>query len=973
MGRSSYLKGILRHKLAILFILCFSFVALATIIPDNTTIVGDLTLQGTNGIDVNPGSDTNADVLTIGVTGSPSLKWNESEDAFRFINSLLIGTSATRTSTVNASSIVSNLAIKDESGTDPKGILLEKHSASDAVGGNIMISRSRGSIASPTVVDDTDLISRIVGLGFDGTDYAPAGDISILISGTPSGSSMPGAIVFRTTATGSTTPGEAMRIVPHGGLGLKSSTVDASSVLDLGGVTRGSRPAPLMSQTQRDAIVSPANALMVFNNDFLTYDFYNGSAWENFATNSNTLTLTNKTLTSPTLTTPSIDIATLDGQGSTPSNPSSGFYKAYVKDSTGKLTILNSAGTETAVGGGAGGINLIGDGGNAEAGTTGWATFADAASSRPVDGTGGSANITWTTSSSSPLYESNSFVFTKDASDRQGQGVSYDFTVQPAHQAKVLQISFDYIVGSGTFVAGTNTTDSDLIAYIYDVTNSQLIEPSSFKFLSNSSTIADKFNATFQTSATGTSYRLILYCASTSASAYTVKLDNISVSPSTYTSGFAGDDFTNVAAVAGDFTGFGTPTSMEVESRRNGDVLEIRGKFVSGTSTATEGRVALRYKGGTVTAAGTDKIASIKIVGKAVRSSTAGVDFVVLAAPNTSYVTFGIQDASRGGSGSQNGDQLIASGATFTFFASVPILGWSSSVQMADQTSTRVVAARAYRSSNQTVSTAAETDIVFNATSSDDVGGFNTSTGEYTVKVPGKYRVKTSVYISSAASEVFTLLIYKNGAAVAQRFFTATADSMVDVSDVVNCVTGDTIKSVIDSTADTSYTVIGNSTASFTTIERLSGPSAIAATESVNCRYSTSSTASISDATWTIIDFNTKSFDSHGAVTTGASWKFTAQIGGVYEVSAACGVTGGGGWATNESIIGSIYKGGVFYDYLFRIFPTSGHAASLVGNGLTTIKLNAGEYIDFRFYQDSGASLGLNGALQYIDIKRVGN
>jgi hypothetical protein len=67
-------------------------------------------------------------------------------------------------------------------------------------------------------------------------------------------------------------------------------------------------------------------------------------------------TLTNKTLTTPTinsgsLATPSTDIITLDGQGSTPSNPSAGFYKTYVKDSTGKLNILNSSGVETEIGG----------------------------------------------------------------------------------------------------------------------------------------------------------------------------------------------------------------------------------------------------------------------------------------------------------------------------------------------------------------------------------------------------------------------------------------------------------------------------------------------------------------------------------------------------------------------------------------------------------------------------------------------
>jgi len=55
--------------------------------------------------------------------------------------------------------------------------------------------------------------------------------------------------------------------------------------------------------------------------------------------------------TSPTLTTPVVDILTVDGQASTPSTPSSGFYKTYIKDSTGKLTVLDSSGVERSAGG----------------------------------------------------------------------------------------------------------------------------------------------------------------------------------------------------------------------------------------------------------------------------------------------------------------------------------------------------------------------------------------------------------------------------------------------------------------------------------------------------------------------------------------------------------------------------------------------------------------------------------------------
>ena len=43
---------------------------------------GAVTATGATGLDVNPGSDIDADLLTVGVTGAPTLSWNESEDAF---------------------------------------------------------------------------------------------------------------------------------------------------------------------------------------------------------------------------------------------------------------------------------------------------------------------------------------------------------------------------------------------------------------------------------------------------------------------------------------------------------------------------------------------------------------------------------------------------------------------------------------------------------------------------------------------------------------------------------------------------------------------------------------------------------------------------------------------------------------------------------------------------------------------------
>ncbi|MHA2012789.1 MAG: hypothetical protein ACTSWG_10520 [Candidatus Helarchaeota archaeon] len=49
---------------------------------NNITGVNQLDIDSANGVDVNPGSDTDADLLTVGVSGAPTIKWDESEDKF---------------------------------------------------------------------------------------------------------------------------------------------------------------------------------------------------------------------------------------------------------------------------------------------------------------------------------------------------------------------------------------------------------------------------------------------------------------------------------------------------------------------------------------------------------------------------------------------------------------------------------------------------------------------------------------------------------------------------------------------------------------------------------------------------------------------------------------------------------------------------------------------------------------------------
>lgn len=62
-------------------------------------------------------------------------------------------------------------------------------------------------------------------------------------------------------------------------LGIGSSAVDSSSMLDINSTAKGARPFPSMTEAQRDAIGTPATGLSVFNTTSNLLNQYNGSSW----------------------------------------------------------------------------------------------------------------------------------------------------------------------------------------------------------------------------------------------------------------------------------------------------------------------------------------------------------------------------------------------------------------------------------------------------------------------------------------------------------------------------------------------------------------------------------------------------------------------------------------------------------------------------------------------------------------------
>jgi hypothetical protein len=123
------------------------------------------------------------------------------------------------------------------------------------------------------------------------------------------------------------------------------------------------------------------------------------------------------------------------------------------------------------------------------------------------------------------------------------------------------------------------------------------------------------------------------------------------------------------------YTGFGTVTSSEMFWRRNGDQLEVRGNFTTGTTTAVEAR--LSFPDATTTASA---FPSIRIAGSAIRAGSSATFFSdnVLSEPSVSYFTFGVQASTSSGLTKVLGSGFAAT-TKETISASTSISQWAGS------------------------------------------------------------------------------------------------------------------------------------------------------------------------------------------------------------------------------------------------------------------------------------------------------
>lgn len=367
-----------------------------------------------------------------------------------------------------------------------------------------------------------------------------------------------------------------------------------------------------------------------------------------------------------------------------PGSPSAGMIRFNTDASS--FEGYNGSSWGSLGGGGQGGINYIAEDPNGTAGNSdfeadtngslpsGWARYANAAAATPVDGTGGAPNaaFTYTAQTSTIIRGTKSAKISKDGNNRQGHGVSYDFDIDAADVGKVLHITCDVDAStSSTYV------DDYLAVYIIaDRGSPTLITPSYTGIKKAKYAFQASFLAT-----TATTYRLVFHVADSTATAWDVYLDNVSVGPEEVIQSAPVSEWFSYTPT---LTGFGTPSSVSFFYRRVGSSLEIKGAFTSGIPTATEARLSLPT-GLTVDSSFLGSSATNPVgnyfQNKGTADQKGGAIFVE---PSVTYLTFGHRGTfgttAVDALGKANGNVVIENGDSVRLFtAAIPISQWAGS------------------------------------------------------------------------------------------------------------------------------------------------------------------------------------------------------------------------------------------------------------------------------------------------------
>lgn len=512
-------------------------------------------------------------------------------------------------------------------------------------------------------------------------------------------------------------------------------------------------------------------------------------------------------------------------------------------------------------------------------------------------------------STTDPLNDVSNFLYTKAASITLGEGYRYDFTIARADKYKVLQIDLDYQIGSGTYATG------DLSVYIIDTSTNTVIQPSAFQI--ENVGIEYSSSLTFQTSG-GTNYRLCIHNSSISATAFTLKSANYRIGRQVLTVGQlrgpVGSILYTGSAIAspGYLAAHGTAVSRTEYAKLfavigttfgAGDgsttfnLPDHRGIFARGAGSQVIGGQTFTGVLGTKTGDSTARPNTNFTTGTEsndhthLQSNSSGggtgpypAHALVNNQANNSLATSGVSalhtHTVTGGGDAETAPANIGLNAYICFDAGDTIMSSSGN--------TRVVAFRATNTAGTSFTGGAGyTDVPFTVESFDTLGAFSSPT--FTAPVPGIYEFNFNLLTNGATLTTSQSMQSKF---VVTGKSAGNYDGYIDVGNGASknfnpkgsirleMDAGDTCK--VQHASDVTITLNSSTGRNYFEANLIQGPTQIAASEIIACRYTGAAAGSFSAET-TII-YGTKDYDTHGAYNS-STGVWTCPAPGLYKIS----------------------------------------------------------------------------------------
>jgi hypothetical protein len=599
--------------------------------------------------------------------------------------------------------------------------------------------------------------------------------------------------------------------------------------------------------------------------------------------------------------------------------------------------------------------------------STYWGLFNTTLTSKIPTGsiTAGAASITtFAADSTTPIEGAFDLRVASSGAITAGHGfISDAFTIDREDQAKVMGFSFAYEAVSGT-MNFSGTSNNTWAVYIYDVTGGAWIQPAGVYNLTQGSGVGIA-SGTFQTTATGTQYRIAIICITATSGAVEMRFDNFQLGPQRVVYGSPVTDWQSVSGMTA--TGFGTPSVTSSFYRRVGDSYEYQVDITFGAAgTGNELNITLPPS----VSIDVNKEPSALIrtaIGDGVYRNTGsgaiqtGVVYYATGVTGNTVVTFYTTSVT------------VASGHHIGMNFRVPVTGLSSSVQMSNDTDTRVVAFGVTNNSatTQSIGTTPTKITTMGTVNVDTHASWSTATDEYTVPVSGVYRCSAGVFGQvSPTNYRIRLNIYRDSTVMTEgieaNHSAVNQDLNPQTSGTFFCNAGQKIALYADVNSGTA--TVGGFIPTFLSIERLSGPATIAASETVASLYGNSAGTTLVSATNTLIPFATRFHDTTNSF---SGSTFTVPISGKYRVALSAYTASTGNVTADFQL--NIYKNGSLF--IGGNFPKTGTAGVMAGVMSSTVGCNAGDTIQAYIYNGTAANVNLiaNVAYNWFLVERVGN